>query len=529
MKDEGKTKEQLLRELRTLKERLAKLERVEIERKRAEEALRESEEKFRDLAERSLVGVYLIQDEIFKYVNPRLAEIFGYTVEELIDKKGPENLVLPEDWPIVKENLRKRISGEIESIRYAFKGLTKNKKIIYVEVYGSRTVYRGGPAVIGTLLDITERKQAEETVLKEMEKAQRYLDIAGVMFIALDSKGKVTLVNKKGCEILECPEDEIIGKNWFNNFIPERSRKDVKEVFDKLMRGEVESVEYFENLALTKSGEERLISWHNSFLKDDGSNITGILSSGEDITERKRAEDALKEAYEELKSLDELKSDIIANVSHELRTPITIVRGALEMVMEEKRQAEREILLKMALGALARQNAIVGDLIEATKIRGGKKLKLGPVDLNDAVTIVSSEFEPIALRNKVKIRIDLDKNLPLVKANFEGLLYILRNLLSNATKFNKEGGKVTITAREKEGMVEVCVSDTGIGIPEDALDRIFDRFYQVDSSPGRRYSGTGMGLAIVKDMVEAHGGEIRAKSKLDKGSKFCFTLLTRLE
>ncbi|MBI5749612.1 MAG: PAS domain S-box protein [Nitrospinae bacterium] len=149
-----------------------------IERRHAEEALRESENKFRDLSEKSIVGVYLIQDGVFKYANPRLAEIFGYAVEELIDKKGPKDLVLPEDWHIVEENLRKRISGEVESIHYDFKGITKNKETIYVEVYGSKTVYRGRPAVIGTLLGITERKKFEEQ-LRHAQKMEAIGQLVG--------------------------------------------------------------------------------------------------------------------------------------------------------------------------------------------------------------------------------------------------------------------------------------------------------------------------------------------------------------
>lgn len=132
----------------------------------------ESEKKFRNMAEGSLVGVYLIQDGIFRYCNNRLAEIFGYTAEELIDKRGPEYLVYPEDWHIVKENLRKRVQGEIDSIHYSFRGITKDRKTIYVDVYGAKTDYQGRSAVLGTLLDITERKKTEqerETMLLRRE------------------------------------------------------------------------------------------------------------------------------------------------------------------------------------------------------------------------------------------------------------------------------------------------------------------------------------------------------------------------
>jgi PAS domain S-box-containing protein len=156
------------------------------ERKKAEKKLRESEEKFRGLAEKSLVGVYLIQDGVFKYVNPRLAGIFGYRVDELIEKKGPRDLVLPEDWPIVKGNLQKRISGEVESLCYDFRGITKTKETIYVEVYGSRTTYQGRPAVIGTLLDVTERRHAEEELRRKTERIAVISELGRIISSSLD-------------------------------------------------------------------------------------------------------------------------------------------------------------------------------------------------------------------------------------------------------------------------------------------------------------------------------------------------------
>jgi PAS domain S-box-containing protein len=141
--------------------------------------------------------------------------------------------------------------------------------------------------------EIRERRRAEEEIEKERDKAQKYLDIAGVVIVAIDVDQKVTLINKKCCEVLGCGEQEIIGKNWFDTFIPERVRDEVIAVFEKLIAGKIESVESFENPVLTRRGEERLIAWHNTILRDEAGNITGTLSSGEDITERKRAEKRL--------------------------------------------------------------------------------------------------------------------------------------------------------------------------------------------------------------------------------------------
>lgn len=146
--------------------------------KMAEELLKESESKFKSLVEHSLTGVYLIQDGVFKYVNPQLAKIFGYSPEELIEKKGPEDLVYPEDWHIVRENLRKRLEGKIESLNYTFGGFKKNGEVFDVEVFGTRIVYKGQPAVIGTLMDITKRFKLENELKKRIKELEEFYDIA---------------------------------------------------------------------------------------------------------------------------------------------------------------------------------------------------------------------------------------------------------------------------------------------------------------------------------------------------------------
>ncbi|MBI5903061.1 MAG: PAS domain S-box protein [Deltaproteobacteria bacterium] len=149
------------------------LNRADTERGAAVEALKESESKFRDLAEKSIVGIYLVQDGVFKYANPRLAEIFGYEVEELVDKRGPKDMTLPEDLSIVEENIGKRMSGKTDSIHYVFRGLTRDNETIYAEVYDTGTVYDGRTAVIGSLLDVTGRRRAEEEIRRLNDELER--------------------------------------------------------------------------------------------------------------------------------------------------------------------------------------------------------------------------------------------------------------------------------------------------------------------------------------------------------------------
>jgi PAS domain S-box-containing protein len=145
----------------------------------------------------------------------------------------------------------------------------------------------------------TGDKYRDTELSKGRNEAQLYLDIAGVIFVVLNANQKVTLINKKGCTVLGYPEKDIIGKNWFNTFIPAGIRATVRNAFVSLMSGEIEPVEYFENPVLTKKGDERIIAWHNTVIKDEAGKITGTISSGEDITERKVAEEMLINALEE--------------------------------------------------------------------------------------------------------------------------------------------------------------------------------------------------------------------------------------
>jgi PAS domain S-box-containing protein len=175
MKDARKTKARLIAELESARRQLAAAALAETERKRAEEALRQSEEIFRRLTERAIVGVYLIQDDTFRYVNPKMAEILGYEVEDLVDHRGPKDVVFEEDWPTVSDNLRKRIAGEMESINYGFRGVKSTGEVIHIEVYGSRTEYKGRPAVIGAILDVTHRAEAKRQLQRAQEDERKRL------------------------------------------------------------------------------------------------------------------------------------------------------------------------------------------------------------------------------------------------------------------------------------------------------------------------------------------------------------------
>ncbi len=273
------------------------------ERKKAISAIEESEQKFRSLVENSIAGVYLIQDGIFKYLNPKLADIFGYTVDELLNKKGPQFVTLPEDWETVGENLRKRVAGEIDSMHYAFRGVKKNGKTIYVEVFGSRTSYQGKPAVIGTLLDITERKEAEETLREKEENYRNLINSSGDAVYVLQDK-KLVLVNPAWEKLFGISAEEATSPGFHPlRIVAEESMPFILNRFKAVDEGKFAPARY-EMKGLTRSGEVKDLEVSVSEIVWQGRKaIQGIYR---DITDRKRAEDVLRESEEKYRDLFEL-------------------------------------------------------------------------------------------------------------------------------------------------------------------------------------------------------------------------------
>jgi signal transduction histidine kinase len=252
-------------------------------------------------------------------------------------------------------------------------------------------------------------------------------------------------------------------------------------------------------------------------LKESRDAVLNVLDDLEE--ERKK----LQVAYQELKTLEETKSNIVSNVSHELRTPITIASTAFELAMEEEDRETRNRLLAMGKRALMRQNRIVEDLIEVA--RGQKReLKLFMEKLNvaDVVAIAAGEIKSQAREKGIGLEVRVPDIL--VMADFQETKHLLQNLLDNAVKFTDKGGHVKVTGRVEGDVAILCVEDTGIGIPAELHERIFDRLYQVDASATRRFGGTGMGLAVAKEIAEAQGGRIWVDSEPGKGSRFYFTL-----
>jgi PAS domain S-box-containing protein len=374
--------------------------------------------------------------------------------------------------------------------------------------------------------DLTKHKGLWGKLRQERNRAQQYLNIAGVIIVAINDQGVVTLINKKGCDVLGYQEEEIIGKNWFDLCIPERQKKELKGVFKKLMEGKNELVEYYENPILTKTSEERIIEWHNTILTDEKGHIVGSLSSGKDITKRKQAEAELIRS-EKLASLGQLA----ASVAHEVNNPLAGILVYLKLLHKkytEKKLQEVETenqLLKMEK-ELERTSRIIRNLLDFSR---QSEPNMRPVDLNKVVeAALLLVGHQISLEN-IKLEKKLDSQLPFVLADFDQIQQVLINIILNANQAMPDGGNLTITTTVAKGIrigeslkntVRIDIKDTGVGIPQENLSKLFTPFFTTKE----KGKGVGLGLPVVHGLIERHNGKIEVDSESNVGTTFSIYL-----
>ncbi|OGF48685.1 MAG: hypothetical protein A2231_00895 [Candidatus Firestonebacteria bacterium RIFOXYA2_FULL_40_8] len=407
---------------------------------------------------------------------------------------------------------------------------------------------------IMSIRNLAEQKKSESLHRKEKENANMYLDIARVVIMSLDINQVVTLINKEGCSVLEFEEKDIIGKKWFDNFVPKKIKNDSKIGFAMLMKGELEPEEYFESSVLTKSGIEKIIGWYNRVLKNKEGSITGLLCSGTDITEQikmkqalaeynARLEDLVKERteklnktndqlvllFEEAKQASIVKSEFIANMNHELKTPLNSITGFAQILNKDDDNLLNERYkgyIKYILSGSGYLLDLIKDILDISKIEANiMELKPVKVDVREIINNARMSFDEKAVSSSIKFEMNISPEIPReIIADELRIKQVLFNLLSNAFKYTPGGGKVVIKAGLSLGReIEISVIDNGIGVKKEDQDKLFRPFSRIETS----IQGTGLGLSLSKKIVNLWKGRIGMISPPgsgENGSKFYFTI-----
>jgi PAS domain S-box-containing protein len=380
---------------------------------------------------------------------------------------------------------------------------------------------------------ILERKQVEEEIKKSESRYRLLFDSSADILVQIDEKGKIIDANRRVLDIAGYRKEDVVGRkiSALSDMFTKKSVALMAANFIKRKLGI--PINVYEVEGRDVGGRPKFYEIRAAVLKtSDGENM-GELAILHDITERRQAEELLKkqtrgleEANEKLRELDRMKSNFLSNVSHELRTPLASIKGFTETIIREKDMDEnnRQEFLNIIKEESDKLSTLINRLLNLSRLEIGKvKLKKEKIDLVAVIREVIASFGTQARLKELTLIGELPKNLPPIYADPENIKEVLAQLLDNSIKYTEKEGTIRVSVRDQDRNILVSVADTGVGIPGDMLPHIFDMFYKVER-PAEQAEGIGMGMALVKYIVEAHGGRIKAESEVGKGSEFIITL-----
>jgi len=433
--------------------------------------LKESEEKFRTMTEQSLVGIVILQDDVFKYANQRVANIIGYTIEE-IQNWGPRefvNVIHPEYQQVALEQARKKQNGSKDVVtRYIIKCIRKTGENVWVEIFSRTISYQGRLADFITFIDITDNKQAEQRLVESEEKFRNIAE-QSFMGIIIIQNGELKYMNKALSKISGYSIDEML--NWSQKDMLKIIHPDDLETILKRLQSNIEGTmgSFSSNVfrIISKNGDLRWLEDHTTRIVYQGklANLISIV----DITERKEVEQLIIEENKRLLELHELRKDLITRVSHELKTPMTSIYGASQILTKlymNEIGEEPQKYIEIGHRGCLRLKQLINNLLDVSRLDAKRfELKLQREDLVELLIDCVKDMNYLATDRQLKMKIELPDEffLDIDRLRFR---QVLTNIISNAIKNTPIEGEIFIDLVEKSDCVDIRVKDTGIGLTE---------------------------------------------------------------
>ena len=503
------------------------------ERKKAEEALRQSEEKYRVLAENisDVIWTLNLTTGKFTYVSPSVYQLMGYTPEEVM-QQGIEESLMPSSVEQVRKNLplhfkeflidpalRKHYYDEHQQI-------CKDGHSVWVETISQFiTNKKGEIEVLGVSRNIQKRKIAEDELQNTKKYLENLINSANAPIVVWGSDFKITRFNQAFEYFSGYPAHEMIGKS-IEILFPETSRNESLMLLTKTSAGtKWESVEI---PMQHKSGKTKLALWNSANVYDENSNkLMATIAQGQDISERKQSEEALKRSEARLHELNATKDKFFSIIAHDMKSSFNSIIGFSDLLTEQIRENDLEGIEEYAniiQNSSERAMSLLMNLLEWSRSQTGR-MEFNPeyiemVSLINEVTALSDDY---ARQKSIRITMELQHNITLF-ADKDMISTIMRNLISNAIKFTHPGGSILISAVQKQKEITVSVKDNGVGIREEIMKKLFRIEESYSTSGTMNEKGTGLGLILCKEFVEKHKGTIRVESSQGNGSTFLFTL-----
>ncbi len=500
-----------------------------IERRRAEDALRAREAELEVITDTTpLMLLRCSKDLRYVYVNRAYANMLGLQPQEIIGRSIVE-LIGADAFDTIRPYIEQVLLGQ--SVEF--------EEEVSLKTVGTRHVrgaYRPDFASDGTIVgwvaslsDVSDRKNAEK-VLRQFAAIVESTDDA---IIGMDLNGLINSWNNAAKELYGYSAEEVIGRS-VSILIPPEPFQDEGEILERIRGGE--RIVHYETVRMAKDGKRIDVSLTISPIQDASGALIGASKIARNITERRRFEAEREEllrrehdARAEAEVANRVKDEFLANLSHELRTPLNAIVGWAGMLRntnltpDETRRAI-EIIDRNA----KTQTQLIESVLDVSRIVSGKlQFDSRPVEVEKVVEAAIDSMRPAADAKNIKFRVHVSSNIAPVSGDFNRLQQVVWNLLSNAVKFSPAGKEIDVQLKTVGAQVEIVIQDNGQGISSEFLPHVFERFRQADASTTKKFGGLGLGLAIVRHLVELHGGTVNAESAGEgKGATFTVTLPT---
>ena len=457
--------------------------------------------------------------------NTKLETMLGRSAVEL-QQAWALDLVAGQD----REPVQQAIGRVFDQGAAEMEGLLERKDGALLPCYltGVRILLEGKPCLLGAALDISQRKQAEQALVQSEERHRDLVTSAHDWVWETDQSRVFTYVGPQCRELLGYDPEELAGKSSFD-LMPEDEKRRVANIFTTLAAQKA-PFRNLENINRHKNGRLVVLESNGVPIFDRAGNLCGYRGMDRDITQRKQAEADLLRAKKMAEAASHAKSEFLANMSHELRTPINGIMGMTELALGTGLTAEQREYLTMAKVSADSLLTVINDILDFSKIEAGK-LDFENITFNLDRTLETAlkVLSLPAFEKGLELNCQVHPEVPeAVVGDPTRLRQVLVNLVNNAIKFTERGEITVAVRRESEQssssvVLHFTVADTGIGIPADRQQAIFEAFTQADSSSTRRYGGSGLGLAISRRLVELFAGRIWVESRVGEGSTFHFT------
>lgn len=490
------------------------------------ERLLQSEELLRKTQSVARIGSWRIDLDDDELVwTDETYRIFGVPPGTPMDFERFVGLIHPDDQQTVRDAWQKALRGVPYFVQHR---IVVNGETRWVEERAQFDCDAQGKRIYGTgsAQDITERRQIEDTLRMERDQRQRYLDTTMALMVELNRTGEIVMINRAASELLGYAPGELQGRNWFETCLPQPDGNEVVlSFFRRIISGEINLPDSFENPVRCRDGSLRDIAWKNTTIVAPGGKIAGVLSSGLDITERKKNEAQQTNMLRQLEEKELAKTRFLAAAGHDLRQPVAAASLFLDTLkLTSPTPPQRKLIEQLDQSMKIFSNQLAR-LLNISKFDAGLiKPDIHAFDLAEVFDSVEQNFARPAQEKQLRFVSRLPKHRRLIVHADIGLLEsALMNLVSNAVKFTSHGG-ILVCARPRRDSVLLQVWDTGIGIGETDIPRIFEEFFQVDNPQRNRNAGLGLGLSIGQRAVNLMGSRITCRSCPGRGSVFEFSL-----